>query len=642
MMTFRAFSWGAALRLCATLAALGLAEPTSAPAQQRLSPFTTTTFVPDGQISEFISIAGNSQEYFVVDPGMGEDYGAIKVGALLTRGVLVLRDNDPLPAKSFPAGPTGFADAPFLGPSSLVPTGFNMGRVFVSYNANAYDGEGAYFVAMDISAPAPLDPVAGTVPIAFDVDGNGSRTTQTEVVTPGTISEAPTVEDVYLLGLDVDSDTFFDVEFVIAERRVSVPFGDVPIDPNGVPQTIGGVTVRRYVRFSDASGMFKGNPAVHARFFLDANDDGVLDFRDFGIGTDVEFVIRNVRHLHNVLGSTAACVRFQAFADSSDDSTAEDRIATDAAFPVADLEVTKEVRCTSTDSPFGDRVQVTPGSEVEFRITIENQGNRNLNVTIDDTLSCMSPASVLLSPKSCQIVGPRPPGVPVTFCGEFEDAVSSFGFPISVGTLAASGGCAADPGGRLVFTYRVLVGESDAPGGEDCTNLVSVTGQAAIFDPILAGFPPGTGAPDDGEEEHCETPGCCTGILGCTPGDAVGDVADEFAPMAADSAGAIDTLRELAAGADDNIVIVGVDKQVTMCACGSCQLYGDITPPSGNCLVDLDDLFCVLDGFADSDVCPQSDIAPCDGGNNLIDLDDIFAVLDAFAAAYACTHPCPP
>jgi len=80
---------------------------------------------------------------------------------------------------------------------------------------------------------------------------------------------------------------------------------------------------------------------------------------------------------------------------------------------------------------------------------------------------------------------------------------------------------------------------------------------------------------------------------------------------------------------------------VAVVSCGVCQLYGDPYPTGGNCLVDLDDIFCVLDGFAESADCPAADLHPC-GGNSIIDLDDIFAVLDAFAAYYACPHPCPP
>jgi len=90
---------------------------------------------------------------------------------------------------------------------------------------------------------------------------------------------------------------------------------------------------------------------------------------------------------------------------------------------------------------------------------------------------------------------------------------------------------------------------------------------------------------------------------------------------------------------DKNGNLVAVD------ACTQCQRYGDLVPPgppAGNCVVDLDDILCVLDDFGGlcEGVDGIADIAPC-GGNAVIDLDDILAVLDAFGGNYACPHPCP-
>jgi len=74
------------------------------------------------------------------------------------------------------------------------------------------------------------------------------------------------------------------------------------------------------------------------------------------------------------------------------------------------------------------------------------------------------------------------------------------------------------------------------------------------------------------------------------------------------------------------------------CDC-TLDVYGDMEPPAGNGIIDLDDITCVLDGFADSSDCPGADLHPC-GGNGLIDVDDIFAVLDAFADDPACPDSC--
>ncbi len=64
----------------------------------------------------------------------------------------------------------------------------------------------------------------------------------------------------------------------------------------------------------------------------------------------------------------------------------------------------------------------------------------------------------------------------------------------------------------------------------------------------------------------------------------------------------------------------------------------DISPPGGDGHVDVLDILCVLDGFADLSLCPDGDIVPC-GGDGIINLGDILAVLDAFAGETGC--PCP-
>ncbi|MEK6676877.1 MAG: hypothetical protein AABZ47_14630 [Planctomycetota bacterium] len=77
-------------------------------------------------------------------------------------------------------------------------------------------------------------------------------------------------------------------------------------------------------------------------------------------------------------------------------------------------------------------------------------------------------------------------------------------------------------------------------------------------------------------------------------------------------------------------------------SCGTCNLYGELQPPGGNCLVDVDDLICLLQGFANMLDCPGSDLYPCDGGDGIVDVDDLIAELAAFAGDYFCPHPCAP
>lgn len=68
----------------------------------------------------------------------------------------------------------------------------------------------------------------------------------------------------------------------------------------------------------------------------------------------------------------------------------------------------------------------------------------------------------------------------------------------------------------------------------------------------------------------------------------------------------------------------------------TCERYGDVQPPGGNGVVNLDDILCILSGFSNFPSCPNADINPC-GGNGVINLDDILAVLSAFSGANPCT-----
>jgi len=99
------------------------------------------------------------------------------------------------------------------------------------------------------------------------------------------------------------------------------------------------------------------------------------------------------------------------------------------------------------------------------------------------------------------------------------------------------------------------------------------------------------------------------------------------------------------AACDDGDACTTNDTCNAQAACGGTPivaLYGDVHPPGGNGVIDVDDLLCVLDGFSGIAPCDAlSDIFSC-GGNGVIDVDDILAELDAFSGTYACPHPCPP
>jgi hypothetical protein len=70
-------------------------------------------------------------------------------------------------------------------------------------------------------------------------------------------------------------------------------------------------------------------------------------------------------------------------------------------------------------------------------------------------------------------------------------------------------------------------------------------------------------------------------------------------------------------------------------------LYGDVDPPGGNGIVDVDDLTCLVYGYAEAAACPGADIHPC-GGDDDIDVDDLLEIVRAYGGFFACPHPCPP
>lgn len=76
------------------------------------------------------------------------------------------------------------------------------------------------------------------------------------------------------------------------------------------------------------------------------------------------------------------------------------------------------------------------------------------------------------------------------------------------------------------------------------------------------------------------------------------------------------------------------------CLDGNCAYrpihYGDANCAGPPNQVNLDDILCVLGGFASFANCPNGDMHPACTGNNMINIDDILAVLAAFGGADPC------
>jgi len=162
----------------------------------------------------------------------------------------------------------------------------------------------------------------------------------------------------------------------------------------------------------------------------------------------------------------------------------------------------------------------------------------------------------------------------------------------------------------------------------------------------------------DGEETACDNPDTCDGNGNCQP---------NYEPMTTEcraSAGVCD-VAEFCDGAgncpadafqpngtpcDDSLFCNGTDTCTGgICIVDSgdpcpgescnettdeCYLYGDLNDDG---VVDIDDIFCVLDDFSNRNACSgDGDIFPCGGGNGLIDLDDILAILDTISGSPPC------
>ena len=160
-----------------------------------------------------------------------------------------------------------------------------------------------------------------------------------------------------------------------------------------------------------------------------------------------------------------------------------------------------------------------------------------------------------------------------------------------------------------------------------------------------------TGDCDDGDpcngQETCnpDTGDCQTGVApDCDDGNACTmDRCDNSHPDADPVTGCLHEAADDGTPCDDGNDCTA-DDRCTLAACTGTPvvvLFGDVVPPGGNGIADIDDLLCVLAGFADAAECPDGDLAPC-GGNGVIDIDDVLVELLAFAGEFACPHPCPP
>ncbi|MCP4589126.1 MAG: hypothetical protein GY842_00135, partial [bacterium] len=303
-------------------------------------------------------------------------------------------------------------------------------------------------------------------------------------------------------------------------------------------------------------------------------------------------------------------------ADSERDNSSEEQALVAQFTSLPGIEVKKLVRCVDPVGVFAEHAVALPGSKVEFEITIENTGNEDLSVTVQDVLTPISnkvscePVSETLeafltsprrglvsheirrntadaiSPPVCNPVIDETECLNVQFFVDLEvapaqgflgsirnDETEALGTLLGVTLNRSTGECLFDPGDVMVVRFECLVNTSgvstvsdlcDDPQTEDCTNAVTVS--APLLPPVAVTL--GDSCPggqhsecDDGlycnGEEQCLGNVCQAGTLPCLLSEGCNEFTDSCGSIAvSDVADIIDTDREFVADDDDNVATV--------------------------------------------------------------------------------------
>ncbi|MEK6674514.1 MAG: hypothetical protein AABZ47_02545 [Planctomycetota bacterium] len=180
--------------------------------------------------------------------------------------------------------------------------------------------------------------------------------------------------------------------------------------------------------------------------------------------------------------------------------------------------------------------------------------------------------------------------------------------------------------------------ESD---GNACTVDLCTNG-ACIHDAAAAN---GVGCPDDGNIctlDVCNNGVCTHSASGANGTTCVGDGQVCTIDICSNGVCTHPNISTFICGVPGDCPSGATGCSAGFCTCtepgGPC--YGDIYPPgTGNGFADVDDLICLLSGFANYGSCPSGDIFPCTP-NGLIDVDDLIGMLLAFTGQALCGTPC--
>jgi hypothetical protein len=310
---------------------------------------------------------------------------------------------------------------------------------------------------------------------------------------------------------------------------------------------------------------------------------------------DVEFVIEHIDSLVDLAFPASpyeidrfrfANGGFQTFSDSDGDSAAEDRVYGLWDLPIPEIEAIKEVRCADSGDPnWGTSVEALPGSDVEFRITVKNVGNRNLAVQLDDVLESFNGASFTVDTTS--LVATLFPNDP--------NAINP-GIPLTAGN-AQTGGRNFNPNfftpGPLGFLTGVANGESrylgELNGLQVCDDPIVLGDRVELVftATINAADPPCNTLVDGRNSINVTADPDIPGPFGPLPAPNGNEVFDFAGTVPLDPANGVDTPDEFKQGFDDNVVDINVlcrdvdfQKDIQFCpSCvsipGLCQAFTD-------------------------------------------------------------------
>ncbi len=324
---------------------------------------------------------------------------------------------------------------------------------------------------------------------------------------------------------------------------------------------------------------------------LDTDLDGSM------VPLDVEFIICHVESVVNdYYGTPYTADRLKlaqggirTFSDSNGDSAAEDAIISTWFLPLPSIEVTKQIRCVEVaggSNEWREHAEALPGSQVEFKVEIENTGNVAVDVTVTDILEAFGDANVTVLPGFLQATLYPRDGAPVVVTPANAGALGlvqnffvpstnpdpnappSFlngivrGEPRDMGTLRGLDVCNdVTTGDRIELIFRATV---DAP--LDCDGTVQLDVQNAVSV---------TGSYDD--DPNDATPAVTTEDIAFDPPDTYREKFENVPP------------------ADDNVVTVNIlcrditlQKEVAYCPdCNdpnTCGAFGEAAavPPDAN------------------------------------------------------------